>query len=256
MSGFSGEAAMTFRRIDLAPCLAGVALALTAPLAQAGSKCPNPMHARAADLSDQMTDKFIKAIKAAGVTTIARYYDYPDETLPGKTLTLAERDLVAARGMSLVVIFQHHNDHFTSFTPERGDGDAVRSLELATRFGQPRGSAIYFGVDGDWESDAEQATILTYFQAVHARLAPAGYRVGVYGSGLTCKTMKAAGVASLCWLPGVNGLAGLDWALSNDAWGLWQQKQSLCAGIDIDMDRINRWQPDIGQFKPQPTGAP
>ncbi len=258
MPATRGMAAMTFRRASLAPCLAGVALALiaAAPVAQAASKCPNRLHAKAADLSGQMTDKFLKTIKASGVSTIARYYDYPDETLPGKTLTQAERDLVAARGMSLVVIFQHHNDQFTSFTPARGDGDAVRALELAARFGQPKGSAIYFGVDGDWESDAEQATILAYFQAAHARVAPAGYRVGVYGSGLTCKTLKAAGMASLCWLPGVNGLEGLDWALSNDAWGLWQQKQSLCGGIDIDLDRINRWRPDVGQFTPRPRGAP
>ena len=249
---------MTFRRSGLAPYIAGAALALmaAAPLAHAASKCPNPMHARAADLSDQMTDPFLKSIKAAGVRTIVRYYDYPDETIPGKTLTSAERDLVAAHGMSLVVVFQHHNDHFESFTPARGDGDAVRSLELAAKFGQPKGSAIYFGVDGDWESDAEQATIQAYFQAAHARVVPAGYRVGVYGSGLTCKNLKAAGLVSLCWLPGVNGLEGIDWALSNDAWGLWQQKQSLCAGVDIDLDRINRWKSDVGQFKPMPQNKP
>lgn len=231
--------------------LAAAALALMAgaPLAQAASKCPNPVKAKGADLSLQITDKFLKTIKAAGVTTIARYYDYPDETLPGKTLTQPEVDLVAARGMKLVVIFQHHNDHFESFTPERGDGDATRAVELAAEFKQPTGSAIYFGVDGDWEGDAEQAKILAYFQAAHAKVAPAGYRVGVYGSGLTCQKLKAAGVVSLCWLPGAM-LEGLDWALSNDAWQLWQQKQSLCGGVDIDMDRINKWQPDAGQWAP------
>ena len=242
---------MVPRRAGRATCLAVAALALmsAAPGAQASSKCPNPVKAKAADLSLQITDPFLKTIKAAGVRTVARYYDYPDETLPGKTLTQPEVDLVAARGMSLVVIFQHHNDHFDSFTPERGDGDATRALELATKFGQPKGSAIYFGVDGDWESEAEQAKILAYFQAAHAKVAPAGYRVGVYGSGLTCKNLKAAGMVSLCWLPGAM-LEGLDWALSNDAWQLWQQKQSLCGGVDIDMDRINKWQPDAGQWRP------
>ncbi len=242
---------MVSRRAGRATCLAAAALALmaTAPLAQASSKCPNAVKAKGADLSLQVTDAFLKTTKSAGVTTIARYYDYPDETLPGKTLTQPEVDLIAARGLKLVVIFQHHNDHFESFTPARGDGDAVRALELATKFKQPQGSAIYFGVDGDWESDAEQATILAYFQAAHAKVAAAGYRVGVYGSGLTCQKLKAAGMVSLCWLPGAM-LEGLDWALSNDAWQLWQQKQSLCGGVDIDLDRINKWQPDAGQWTP------
>jgi hypothetical protein len=246
---------MVMQRAGRAACVAFTALAVmaAAPLAQA--KCPNPVKAKGADLSLQVTDGFLKTLKAAGVRTVARYYDYPDETLPGKTLTQPEVDLIAARGMSIVVIFQHHNDHFDSFTPARGDGDATRALELAARFGQPAGSAIYFGVDGDWESDAEQAKIQAYFEAAHAKIAAAGYRVGVYGSGLTCKNLKAAGLVSLCWLPGAM-LEGLDWALENDAWQLWQQKPSLCGGVDVDMDRINKWQPDAGQWKPTPSVSP
>jgi hypothetical protein len=246
---------MTFGRLHLGACALGLALALSAPAALAASKCPNALKAKAADVSLQVTDGFLKALKASGVRTIARYYDYPDETLPGKTLTQPEVDLIAARGLSLVVIFQHHNDHFESFTPERGDGDAVRSLELAGKYGQPKGSAIYFGVDGDWESAAEQAAIKAYFHAVRAKVAPAGYRVGMYGSGLTCKNLKAAGLVELCWLPGAM-LEGLEWSLENDAWQLWQQKQTSCAGVDIDLDRINKWQPDVGQFKPKASGGP
>ena len=235
--------------------LAAAGLMIAASGAQAASSCPNPLKAKAADVSEKLTDPFLKAAHAAGVRVIARYYDYPDETLPGKTLTQPEVDLLAARGMRLVVIFQHHNDHFDSFTPERGEGDAIRSLELAAKFGQPKGSAIYFGVDGDWESDAEQATIQAYFQAARAKVAAAGYRVGVYGSGLTCKNLKAAGLADLCWLPGAV-LEGLEWSLANDGWRLWQQKQSLCGGVDIDLDRINRWQPDVGQFTPVAAPKP
>ena len=248
---------MTSSRVKLASLVLGAGLALmaSAPVALASSSCPNALKAKAADVSLQITDAFLKTIKASGVRTIARYYDYPDETLPGKTLTQTEVDLLAARGMSLVVIFQHHNDHFESFTPERGEGDAVRSLELAGKFGQPHGSAIYFGVDGDWESPSEQAAIQAYFTAARAKVAPAGYRVGVYGSGLTCKNLMAAGLVNLCWLPGA-ALEGLEWSLENDGWQLWQQKQTSCGGVDVDMDRINRWQPDVGQFTPVASGGP
>jgi hypothetical protein len=50
------------------------------------------------------------ALKGAGIDTIIRYYDWVEETLPGKTLIRRERDLIAKAGLSLAVIFQHHND--------------------------------------------------------------------------------------------------------------------------------------------------
>ena len=49
-------------------------------------------------------------------------------------------------GMSVVVIFQHHNDCLCTFMAKgRGTRDARRALELAKSFSQPVGSAIYFG---------------------------------------------------------------------------------------------------------------
>ncbi len=220
------------------------------PPGPVAANCPNPAGAGAADTANPLSGPLLTALQAAGVTTIARYYDYPNETLPGKTLTLAERDLVAAKGMSLIVVFQHHNDQLASFTAARGDGDAARALELAAKMGQPTGSAVYFGVDGSWSSAADQAKILAYFQAAHARLAGAGYRVGVYGSGLTCQNLEGAGQASLCWIAGVKSWPGYDAVMTSGGWALRQSNQVLCAGTYVDFDEVNPARPDAGQFMP------
>jgi hypothetical protein len=83
------------------------------------------------------------------VTTVFRYYDHLDETLPGKTLHRAESKAILAAGMQLGVVFQHHNDDPAKFLiPEIGRKDAERALALALENEQPRDSAIYFGVDG------------------------------------------------------------------------------------------------------------
>jgi hypothetical protein len=218
--------------------------------ASPAAACPNPLGASAADTANPLSDKFLGTLKAAGISTIARYYDYVDETLPGKTLTLAERDLVAAHRMSLIVVFQHHNDQLASFTPERGTGDAKRALELAAKLRQPKGSAVYFGVDGGWKSEADQAKIAAYFKAAHAVMAEAGYRVGVYGSGLSCARVITAGNGSLCWLANPKSWPGTSWALAHNAWSIRQGTQVLCGGIYVDFDRPNGKLPDVGQWQP------
>jgi hypothetical protein len=103
----------------------------------------------AADTAQQVHEEFLVKLKAAGIGTVIRYYDWVEETLPGKTLTRRELDLIARIDMSVAVIFQHRNDCLCTFmTRGRGSRDARRALELAKAFSQPAGSAIYFGVDG------------------------------------------------------------------------------------------------------------
>ncbi len=230
--------------------VAGLAVAGPGGAVAAAPSCANPLRATAADTSAPLTERFLDAIQRQGVTTVARYYDYPDETLPGKTLTQAERDMVAARGLSLVVVFQHHNDQLASFTTERGAGDAARALELAVAMHQPAGSAIYFGVDGPWRSDADLDRITAYFRAVDTAMAGSGYRVGVYGSGLTCQLMAATGQASLCWLANPTSWPGHDAAVAAGDWAIRQRGQVSCGERFVDFDQLNPAQAYAGQFKP------
>ena len=182
------------------------ALAVWASTAYATDLCVRDPEVQAVDSSAPVTGSFLDQMKAIGVKTIIRYYDYEDETLPGKTLRRGERDAVVMSGLKLGVVFQHRNNKFASFTALRGRQDAERSLVLAAENSQPRGSAIYFGVDGAWSTPDQLANIITYFQEVNTRLAGSGYRVGVYGSGLVCNTLLANRLAELCWLPRRIGL--------------------------------------------------
>ena len=91
----------------------------------------------------------LEVLRDRGAHTIIRYYDHPVETIACKTLLDDEVDIILAAGMSVAVVFQHHNDDPQTFLDGgRGTRDALRALELAEANGQPYKSAIYFGVDG------------------------------------------------------------------------------------------------------------
>lgn len=88
-------------------------------------------------------------LKSFGVKTVIRYYDFIDETIPGKTLTPVELDHLLSKKLNVAVVFQHHNDDPETFlNPKRGVSDAEQSLALAAELGQPFDSTIYFGLDG------------------------------------------------------------------------------------------------------------
>jgi hypothetical protein len=208
--------------------------------------CVRDPEIKAVDLSAPVDQYFLTQMRANGINTIIRYYDHEDETLPGKTLRKAERDLIMMNGLKLAVVFQHHNDQFGSFTQWRGVQDAERSLALASENSQLPGSAIYFGVDGPWRRPFELSNIMSYFQEVKSRLMRAGYWVGVYGSGLVCNMLERSGLADLCWLA-----APTTWPEYLDyyptkQWKLVQLSTTRCGGRSVDFNLANG--PDFGQF--------
>jgi hypothetical protein len=91
----------------------------------------------------------LEQLKLFKVSTVFRYYDHENETLPGKTLFRAESDAIISAGLKIGVVFQHHNDDPAKFlVPDAGTKDAERALKLADENSQPYNSAIYFGIDG------------------------------------------------------------------------------------------------------------
>ena len=94
----------------------------------------------AVDTSEQVNENFLANIKAVGIQTVIRYYDWIEETLPGKTLKLHELALIGKADMSVAVIFQHNSDCLCTFMQKgRGRRDARRALELAKSYSQPSG---------------------------------------------------------------------------------------------------------------------
>ena len=224
------------------------AFAVWASTAHATDLCVRDPQVQAVDSSAPVTESFLDQMKAIGVKTIIRYYDHEDETLPGKTLRRGERDAIVMSGLKLGVVFQHRNNKFASFTAFRGRQDAERSLILAAENSQPRGSAIYFGVDGAWSAPNELVNIMTYFQEVNTRLAGSGYRVGVYGSGLVCNTLLANRLAELCWLAAPTNWPDFSAWYQTRRWKLVQLPTTWCGGRSVDFNLTNGREAEYGQF--------
>jgi Domain of unknown function (DUF1906) len=224
-------------RFHLVRRLLGSLIAISPSVsAQASNQCGTTGFAVAADLAEHVDAAFLEKMRSIEVKTIFRYYDHPNETLPGKTLHRAEKDLILKYGFSLGVVFQHWNDRFTSFTVERGRIDAERSLALARENGQSENSAIYFGVDGGWESNTEVAAIKGYFSAASPLVTDGGFRIGVYGSGRICKEIISSGLASICWLANATGWPDYRSYYSSNAWSLAQQVPVDCVGKQVDFN--------------------
>jgi hypothetical protein len=238
--------------IKQAVCIGAIAPALVvaAPAALLANYCATNSGAAAVDLSEPVTQEFLDVMKHVGVKTIIRYYDHEDETLPGKTLKRAERDLIAANGFRIGVVFQHNNNRFASFTATRGHQDAKRSLALAAENLQPKGSAIYFGVDGGWGKPDEIASIKAYFKAARALFSGSGYRIGVYGSGLVCKELLHDGLAELCWLSNAKSWPDYNEYYKSRRWRLVQLLPVDCGGRNVDFSLSNGVDVDYGQFAP------
>ena len=229
-------------------CFLFASLTAWAADAQAGYYCANDPRIEAVDLSAPVDQGFLNTMRGIGIKTIIRYYDHEDETLPGKTLRREERNLILNNGFKTAVVFQHHNNQFASFTALRGHQDAERSLALAAENSQPRGSAIYFGVDGPWQSAYELANVAAYFRELRASLAGFGYRIGVYGSGLVCNMLLSTGLAELCWLGAPTSWPDYHAYYQTRSWGLAQLRTSQCGGRSVDFNLANDRVADYGQF--------
>ena len=241
-------AELSATRLAELACLLFASFTVWASTAQAGYYCANDPGIEAVDLSEPVDQGFLDTMRGIGIKTIIRYYDHEDETLPGKTLRREEHNLILANGFATAVVFQHHNNEFASFTARRAHQDAERSLALAGENSQPRGSAIYFGVDGPWEAAYELANVAAYFRELRARLAGFGYRIGVYGSGLVCNALLSTGLAELCWLGAPASWPDYHAYYQGRKWGLAQLRTSQCGGRSVDFNLANDRFADYGQF--------
>ena len=212
--------------------------------------CKDHSGVHAVDTSFKVTKKFLDRMRVVGVSTIIRYYDWEEETIPDKTLRKNETGLIRGEGFQLAVVFQHNNDKFSSFTEERGRIDTERSLELAAENNQPSGSGIYFGVDGDWPKQKELEAIGKYFTAVNSIIMRNGgaFRVGGYGSGKTLQYLLAEELAELMWLANPPGWIGYDKFLKSKKWHLRQLLPGKCGGRSVDFDFCREDGNDFGQF--------
>lgn len=211
--------------------------------------CPVPGIFRAVDLSQYSTQRFLDAMKYLGVKTIIRYYDWPGSpTLKQKIPTAAELELIKKNGFQFCGVFQHNNSKLASFTAERGKHDAMVALGLAERWGQPKGSTIYFGVDFDPSAAEIKSAVMPYAAEFWKLTNRAGFKTGAYGSGLTLETLFKAGFIDFTWLSMSTGFRGSKDYAASGKWNLKQVKDRNCGGINCDFNYVNPSKPDFGQW--------
>jgi len=190
-------------------------------------------------------------LAGAGVKTIIRYYSR-DTLHPDKRLTLKEAGQFAAAGLRLAIVHEARaGDAVSSFSEATGGLDGTYARRYGAKIiGQPANSTIYFGVDCDASQAQIKSNILPFFHGVSDAFGPdptlPNYRIGVYGSGLTCDAVLSAGLASNAWLAQSTGWRGYKAFLQSRKWSLLQGPVGKVAGVPCDPDQANG---DFGDFQ-------
>ncbi|MEH6434386.1 DUF1906 domain-containing protein [Massilia sp. DD77] len=145
------------------------------------------------------------ALRRQGYDFVIRY----DSHNPARNLTPGEARSLCGAGLRIGAVRESAGTHAGYFSRQQGVLDGAAALAQARAAGQPTGSAIYFAVDYDATRAGIDAPVSAYFSGVRAALnGAAGYRLGVYGSGLCCGAMLDRGLASLSWRSQSGGFCG------------------------------------------------
>lgn len=188
------------------------------------------------DTANQLNLARAQRLKALGATTVFRYYSYVPSNIAGKDLTPTERDAIFEAGLSVGVVFQHYNNCFDTFANDWGARDAAQALELAALNNQPQGSAIYFGVDGDFPFASMLADQIQYMRRVNETFAGSGYKIGAYGGGCALDRMRREGLAELFWLSGSTGFTGTKAFYNQRDWTMFQNAYDFRSGGSVGID--------------------
>ena len=195
-----------------------------------------------ADTAARLDAAKARALYAAGVRTVFRYYSHIPPSLVGKDLQPEEAAIIMGEGLSIGSVFQHYNNCFRTFENNWGREDAEQALRMAEAAGQPEGSAIYFGVDADWPYQQLRDPILKYFDDVKRAFEGSGISVGIYSNGCICNAVRTAGTASYFWLSGSTGHSGTQAFYNTGAWTMFQNALDIAppqVGFGIDTNIAN-----------------
>ena len=209
------------------------------------------------DASENLTSAAV-SLKARGVKAVIRYYALElQRNLPEKIITKSEANAIFQADLSLAISYQYNNGSIDSFTSQRANLDASMCVKLADNIGQPRDTAVYFGVDKNWIEDQQINAIAEYFKILsdHVEFNNRGLRVGVYGSGFTCDWIKKRSVAQFFWIAGMSD-SWNDRAkfMKSQEWNMYQNALEVAAEPTrndtrrIDTNIVNPKAGFIGSF--------
>lgn len=175
-----------------------------------------------------------EAIKAAGYTFVARYYSHS----VWKNLTVPEAHALSRAGIFICAVWESAGDHATFFSFVQGLHDGQAAYSFARQIGQPFTTPIYFAVDSDLPCTPDDNAlngVWAYFRGVNQAINnhPDKYKVGVYGGGHVCRTLKQGALASYTWLAGAMGWQG---SREYHEWNILQQGPHTVGGMRVDLD--------------------
>jgi hypothetical protein len=208
---------------------------------------------------------FVKTMKDNGVIVVGRYYSRgidPKCNYEGKMLTRPEADAILGEGLGLLTVFQFCNGAGSFDDSKKGETDAQWAVARANEVGQPKNTAIYFGVDYNpipenedcAAANAAMKNIRHYFDQVWSMITANGWRVGVYGPGKVCAKLKEWGRAEYFWLSASIGHWGHADFYNSGQWHLFQSKTDLPLyspkkSQRVDTDITNPIGSDFGQWR-------
>jgi hypothetical protein len=147
-----------------------------------------------------------------GIHFVGRYYNKNNS---GKNLTCAEATHLSSIGLSIVAIWENGFPTCSSyFSYQKGlsDGEAAYNYASNT-INQPTLTPIYFAVDYDASLADITKPIDEYFQGIYESFNQIGkgnprYLIGVYGSGMVCKSLLKKNKVTHSWLAQSSGWRG------------------------------------------------
>ncbi len=194
------------------------------------------------DLPTDASD-VLNELKGSRLEFVARYYRSPISHWP--PLSAEEARRLSGLGLKIVAVWEPYSPDPQYFSYFSGYSDAITAYREAKAIGQPAGSAIYFAIDFN-ARDIDP--VEQYFHGVQAGFAAASggnaeYKVGVYGSGAVCESVKAAGLAQYSWL---SNSTAWDGSLGYEDWNIRQGEPSGELSFNQDSDKARG---DYGGFR-------
>lgn len=195
----------------------------------------------------------VTSLKQQGITTVIRYYCRPE--LSWKRMGQAESIAIARAGVALAAVYQNRQNQPADFSADKGEASGNEACDYAENvIFQPAGSAIYFSADFDPSEAVVKGNIVPFFKGIQkafrAKTASGSpsYRVGVYGSGRTCRILMEQNLVDYTWITQSTGFAEYNKFLASGKWNLKQLMPTTIAGVKGDPDVINPDQADFGSF--------
>lgn len=208
----------------------------------------------AVDTNSKLTkpgsDAFIRFLKNQGVHTVIRYYASSQRA---KTISANEAKRIVEEGFAILPVYQDHNRLSSDFSESKGKRAATNAIELFVEpLDQPDDSTILFAVDSDLDKRVIEKEVVAYFRGLKSELARRGrsFRIGAYGSGLTCRTLMDEGLIEVPWLSMSRGFRGTKDFFERNSWMMRQipLDRTHSSGFSYDRNLMRVSPAEIGAF--------